>query len=335
MYVISYIPWALIENHQLLDPGLPLVSTAWPPGHTGQTLLGLTGEMYRYHNNLSEAHAASSPWWAWPLNLKPVWFYQGSFAGDTAAAIYDAGNVVLWWMGIPAMAFVAYQAFRRRSLALALILVAFLAQWVSWARIDRAAFQYHYYTSLPFVFLALGVLRRRGLARGIAANLAVRAGRPPPSRVMGPVILWMLRLPLCALAGVEQVQKGSQACNGNPGNLVVTPSVAALMAGILILVIVMVRFLMVLGRSRPDGRPLEARGLVPLARGRALRHRGARPRLPPSVHRTAVSRSPASYRRSSRCSWRSRSASSRCRSSPRGTGGGLSPGWSPPPPCGS
>ena len=40
----------------------------------------LTGEMYRYHNNLTAPHAASSPWWAWPLNLKPVWFYQGSFA---------------------------------------------------------------------------------------------------------------------------------------------------------------------------------------------------------------------------------------------------------------
>ena len=32
VYVISYIPWAMVEGHQLF-PG-------WPPGHTGQTLLG-------------------------------------------------------------------------------------------------------------------------------------------------------------------------------------------------------------------------------------------------------------------------------------------------------
>ena len=207
---------------------------------------------------------ASSPWWAWPLNLKPVWFYQGSFAEDTAAAIYDAGNMVVWWMGIPAMCFVAYQAFRRRSLALALILIAFLAQWISWARIDRAAFQYHYYTSLPFVILALGYFaaevwhgasRRTWQFARVAAAVAL----------MGPVILWMLRLPLCALAGVESVNKGSQACNGNPGNLVVTPSAAALVAGILIIVIVLVRLLMALGRPRADGRPLELRDLVPLA----------------------------------------------------------------------
>ena len=55
--------------------------------------------MYEYHNNLRAAHAASSPWWAWPFDLKPVWFYQGGFAGDTAASIYDAGNLVIWWLG--------------------------------------------------------------------------------------------------------------------------------------------------------------------------------------------------------------------------------------------
>ena len=49
-------------------------------------------------------------------------------------------------------------AYRRRSPALALIAIGFAAQWVPWARIDRAAFQYHYYTALPFVILALAYL---------------------------------------------------------------------------------------------------------------------------------------------------------------------------------
>ena len=46
-------------------------------------------------------------------------------------------------------------AWRRRSLPLALILIGFACQWLPWARIDRATFQYHYYTSLPFVILGL------------------------------------------------------------------------------------------------------------------------------------------------------------------------------------
>ena len=57
VYVASYLPWAQVDNHQLVE--------GWPPGHTGETLLDRTGSMYRYHNDLYSAHPASSPWW-WP-----------------------------------------------------------------------------------------------------------------------------------------------------------------------------------------------------------------------------------------------------------------------------
>jgi predicted membrane-bound dolichyl-phosphate-mannose-protein mannosyltransferase len=256
VYVITYIPWAFVEGHQIV--------AGWPPGHTGQTLLDLTGEMYRYHNNLTAPHPASSPWWAWPLNLKPVWFYQGSFANSTAASIYDAGNVILWWVGIPAMVFVAYQGFKRRSLPLAMVLIGFLCQWISWARIDRAAFQYHYYTSLPFLFLALayfiaelwhGPSRRTWMVARVAAVAALFA----------PVILWVVRQPLCGIANVESVNAGSQACNGNPGNLVVTPSAAALAVVGLVILIVLVKLLFDLTRPRDGGVSVGPRDLLPLA----------------------------------------------------------------------
>ena len=133
--------------------------------------------MYGYHNGLTAPHPASSPWWAWPLDLKPVWFYQEGLAGGTAAAIYDAGNLVIWWLGAAAMVFVSIMAYRRRSLALALIAVGFAAQWIPWARIDRAAFQYHYYTALPFVVARPRLLHRRDLARRVAVHVAVRPAR--------------------------------------------------------------------------------------------------------------------------------------------------------------
>jgi C-terminal four TMM region of protein-O-mannosyltransferase len=208
----------MIEGHQLI--------AGWPPGHEGQTLVQLTQEMYDYHNNLTAGHAASSPWWAWPLDLKPVWFYQEGLAGGTTAAIYDAGNLVIWWLGIPAMAFVAWQAYARRSLALALIVIAFLCQWVAWARIDRAAFQYHYYTSLPFVIMALayfaaelwhGASRRTWLFAKVTAGVAI----------MGPAILWLLARPLCGFVGVERAVPGSAACPPIIPNLVVTAQTAA------------------------------------------------------------------------------------------------------------
>ena len=135
--------------------------------------------MYEYHNNLRATHAASSPWWAWPVNLKPVWFYQQSFAGPTVGAIYDGGNLATWWLSIPAFAFVAWQAFRRRSLALALVMIMFASLWLPWARIDRATFQYHYYTSAAVRAPRAGLLRRGGLARPVAADVAAWPAPPP------------------------------------------------------------------------------------------------------------------------------------------------------------
>jgi hypothetical protein len=202
VHVISYLPWAALGNQ---------IVTGWPAGHEGQTLADLIRGMYDYHNNLRATHAASSPWWAWPANLKPVWFYQESFAGNTIAAIYDSGNLAAWWLSIPAFAFAAWQAFRRRSLALAFVTIMFASLWLPWARIDRATFQYHYYTALPFVLLALayfaaevwhGPSRRTWrLARGAAAGA-----------LLAPVVMWLFRGPLCALVDVEKANPGSQAC---------------------------------------------------------------------------------------------------------------------------
>ncbi len=213
VYVVSYIPWALIENHRIIAATtvLGINIPTWPPGHTGQTLLDLTGQMYAYHNGLTSAHPASSPWWAWPMNLKPVWFYQASLAGGTSAALYDAGSLVIWWLGIPAMAFVSWMAFKRRSLALTIIVVGFAAQWIPWARIDRAAFQYHYYTSLPFVVMALAYFMAElwhGASRHIWAFARIAAG----IAIATPALLWLLDRPLCGFVGVNSVNPGSQAC---------------------------------------------------------------------------------------------------------------------------
>ena len=240
VYVASYLPWAMIENHQLW--------TGFPAGHTGETLIERTGQMYGYHNGLTAPHPASSPWWAWPLDLKPVWFYQDGFAGATSAAVYDAGNLVIWWLGIPAMAFVSIMAFRRRSPALALIAIGFAAQWISWSRIERAAFQYHYYTALPFVILALAYLvselwhgpsRRTWAATRIAAALAV----------MGPAVLWLLSRPLCGMVGVESVNPGSAACPAVIPDAVLTVRTLGLLTVVALGAFVLGRGILVLRRE--------------------------------------------------------------------------------------
>ncbi len=202
VYVALYLPWVALGNR---------LTTSWPPGNGGQTLLDLTKAMYAYHNNLRATHPAASPWWAWPLDLKPVWFFQQSFGGSTSGAIYDGGNPVIWWLSIAAMAFVAWQAYRRRSLALGLISIVIAFTWLSWARIDRASFEYHYYATLPFVVLGLAYFVAE-LWHGPSARTWLLARGAAALALLLPVVLWFGKSPLCALAGVERVDPGSQAC---------------------------------------------------------------------------------------------------------------------------
>ena len=244
VYVVSYLPWAAIENHRLWD--------GYPVGHTGQLLVDLTRQMYDYHNELTSPHPASSPWWAFPFDLKPVWFYQEGFAAGTSAAIYDSGNIVIWWIGAVAMVFVSVMAFRRRSPALALIAIGFAAQWVPWARIDRAAFQYHYYTALPFLILALAYLVAE-LWHGASRRTWLWVRVAAAAAIVAPAAMWLLSRPLCALVGVTIANPGSQACPAVIPDLVITYRTLVLLGVVALGAIVLARGLSDLQRAGDDG----------------------------------------------------------------------------------
>jgi hypothetical protein len=118
-------------------------------------------------------------------------------------------------------------AYRRRSLALALIAVGFAAQWIPWARIDRAAFQYHYYTALPFVVMALAYFVAElwhGASRHTWALARIAAG----IAILGPALMWIVARPLCAFVNVLAVNPGSQACPAVIPQAIVTGRTAAL-----------------------------------------------------------------------------------------------------------
>ena len=273
VYVGSYVPWSMPWQAQTETAsvayqafGLPVLwcpdpdvngncvnGDGWPNGHTGKTFFQQTVEMYNYHNDLRSGHPASSPWWAWPMDLKPVWFENANYADSTATNIYDGGNPILWWVAILAMGFICWQAFKRRSLGLTLITVAFFWQWLSWSRIDRAAFQYHFYTALPFFLLALayfmaevwhGPSRRTWLLARVAAVLAL----------MFPAAVWLLKEPVCGLARVQLSDFYSNtSCGATSGDLRVETRIFMIVAILVVALVALAAVLLRLERRQNQG----------------------------------------------------------------------------------
>jgi predicted membrane-bound dolichyl-phosphate-mannose-protein mannosyltransferase len=124
----------------------------------GWNLWELTQQMYWYHSSLTAPHCAGAPWWSWPLDLKPVYWYFGQSTGGTNGYIYDAGNIVLFWGALPAAALTIALAIRTRSPSLGLLSLAMLTQYVAWIPISRVLFFYHFFTVLPFYLLCLAAM---------------------------------------------------------------------------------------------------------------------------------------------------------------------------------
>jgi predicted membrane-bound dolichyl-phosphate-mannose-protein mannosyltransferase len=138
IYLASYVHWF----------GGPTAPYGWD-------LVELTKQMYWYHSGLTSPHPAASPWWSWPLVLKPVYWYFGQSDNGNNAYIYDTGNIVLFWGALVATVWCAIAAIRARSIALGFVVFAMLVQYAAWIPISRVLFFYHFFTALPFYLLLL------------------------------------------------------------------------------------------------------------------------------------------------------------------------------------
>jgi hypothetical protein len=172
------------------------------------------------------------------------------------------------------MGFITWQAFKRRSLGLALLAVAFFWQWLSWTRIDRATFQYHFYTALPFFLAGLayflaelwhGPSRRTFLLARVAAACAL----------FFPAATWLFKGQLCGLARVSSTTNGwkDTICGAGTGDVRIETRM--LLIGI-VLVAALVALALILWRlerrqsAGEEDRTWIAQLLVPVAVAGAL-----------------------------------------------------------------
>lgn len=136
VYLFSYLPFFLL-------------------GHSLDQFKQLQQQMWWYHTNLKATHNYASPWWSWPFNLYPVWYFVEYF-GKNMANIFASGNPLMFWSGSIAIVFTVWDLIKKKSENLFIILLGFFVFWLPWALSPRIMFLYHFSPCVPFVSLALG-----------------------------------------------------------------------------------------------------------------------------------------------------------------------------------
>lgn len=135
IYIASYLPYFQL-------------------GYTVEQFIELQKQMWWYHTNLKATHDYTSPWWSWPLNLYPVWYYI-DYKDDKIANIFASGNIVINIIGISALILTAIDFLKKRTLNLAIILIGYFGFLLPWALSPRIMFLYHYVPSIPFMVIAI------------------------------------------------------------------------------------------------------------------------------------------------------------------------------------
>ena len=144
---------------------LPITTLSHNAGNLWGAFWNYQATMFRYHSTLEATHSFASPWYEWPLDIRPIWY----FAGDTQegySTISAFGNPLLWWAGIPALGAAACLWWKERFRWAGLVLAGFLSVYLPWVLVPRLTFIYHYFTAVPFLVVALcgvfSLLYRRG-----------------------------------------------------------------------------------------------------------------------------------------------------------------------------
>ncbi|UCD27565.1 MAG: glycosyltransferase family 39 protein, partial [Planctomycetota bacterium] len=123
-------------------------------GHSIDQFCDLQEQMWFYHTGLTATHPGSSPAWAWPLNRGALWLYTSKTV-NPKANIYAVGSPIIWFAGLLAILFSAYQLIQKPNQSLGVVLAGYLFFWAPWLMSPRIMFINHYLPSLPFLYIAL------------------------------------------------------------------------------------------------------------------------------------------------------------------------------------
>ncbi|MGK7930754.1 MAG: dolichyl-phosphate-mannose--protein mannosyltransferase [Microcystaceae cyanobacterium] len=125
----------------------------------------------RVGGNSKQTHPYCSPWWTWPLMIRPVAYYYQVVTKGEQSLVYDVhamGNPILWWCATLAILLLISLWCQRIFLGefkpliwgypnyiLLYIILNYLANFLPWITVSRCTFLYHYMGSYVFSWLGL------------------------------------------------------------------------------------------------------------------------------------------------------------------------------------
>jgi len=142
VYLLSYIPMFLT-------------------GHGIDIWWEMQKQMWWYHTGLRATHPYTSPWWSWPLLVRPIYLYTSNEVEGMVSRIYAMGNPFVFWFGLFSVVISTVFAFTERNRKLGLVIFCYLIFFVPWAASPRIMFLYHYLPSIPFLAIATAYVLRR------------------------------------------------------------------------------------------------------------------------------------------------------------------------------
>lgn len=118
-------------------------------------------QMWWYHTGLRATHPYSSPWWEWPLLIRPIYLYTSDEVSGWVSRIYAFGNPLVFWFGFASVILSLFYAYLEKNKKLGFVIFSYLVFFVPWALSPRIMFLYHYLPSIPFLAIATGYVLRR------------------------------------------------------------------------------------------------------------------------------------------------------------------------------
>ena len=183
-----------------------LYSWLWIPHlqlNPDRNLWDLNVAMFNVHANLDGGqtiHPYCSPWYSWPILLRPLAYFYARVTNPNAPLNYDnlkpklppgtdyaifdvhaMGNPILWWLSVVALVLAAitlgnylWQRWRtpdstpptplsNNACFLIFTLGNYGGNLLLWLRVTRCTFLYHYMGALTFALLTLAWFINRGL----------------------------------------------------------------------------------------------------------------------------------------------------------------------------